>query len=78
MHKRQLMLLIFLFLSNAIFSQNTIETIDATVKQYVGKDLFSGVVLVTENGKPVYETAFGMLDREQNIPMKTDTKLKIG
>ncbi|MEZ4748227.1 MAG: serine hydrolase [Calditrichia bacterium] len=78
MHKRQLMLLIFLFLSNAIFSQNTIETIDATVKQYAEKDLFSGVVLVTENGKPVYETAFGMLDREQNIPMKTDTKLKIG
>lgn len=70
--------LYLLILSTVAFSQNTIETTDATVKQYAEKDLFSGVVLVTENGKPVYEKAFGMLDREQNIPMKTDTKLKIG
>ncbi len=70
--------LYLLILSTVAFSQNTIETIDATVKQYAEKDLFSGVVLVTENGKPVCEKAFGMLDREQNIPMKTDTKLKIG
>jgi D-alanyl-D-alanine carboxypeptidase len=39
---------------------------------------FSGAVLVAHDGKPVFAQAYGMADREHNIPNTLDTKFRIG
>ncbi|MBI3233157.1 MAG: beta-lactamase family protein [Bacteroidetes bacterium] len=40
--------------------------------------MFDGAVLVAENGKIIYKEAFGLANREWNIPNTTDTKFMIG
>ncbi|MDA8964845.1 serine hydrolase [bacterium] len=39
--------------------------------------LFSGAVLVVDDGKVIYKEAFGMANREWNIPNTTDTKFRL-
>lgn len=39
--------------------------------------LFSGAVLVADGGKVIYQEAFGMANREWNIPNTTDTKFRL-
>ena len=48
------------------------------VKQYTDLDIFSGVVLIAEKGKPVYQKAFGLADREKNNPNTINTYFDIG
>lgn len=45
---------------------------------YYNSGLFNGVVLVAEKGHIIYNEAFGLADREWDIPMSIDTKFKIG
>tara|TARA_R110002051_G_scaffold181774_1_gene251261 strand:+ start:29419 stop:30858 length:1440 start_codon:yes stop_codon:yes gene_type:complete len=52
--------------------------VDALVKQYQDLEIFSGIVLVAEKGKPIYHKAFGLADREQNRPNKLTTLFDIG
>ncbi len=52
--------------------------IDQLVKAYQDLDIFSGVVLVAQEGKPVYHKAFGLANREKNIPNTLQTKFDIG
>ncbi len=52
--------------------------IDQLVKAYQDLDVFSGVVLVAQNGVPVYHKAFGLANREANIPNTLQTKFDIG
>ena len=40
--------------------------------------MFDGSVLVAEDGKIIYKAAFGMANREWNIPNTTETKFMIG
>ena len=63
------MKIIFLFLllvANNLFSQQ--EKLDSLFESQ--KD-FSGVILVAENGKPVYQKAFGYREFENQIPLQT-------
>ncbi len=39
---------------------------------------FSGVVLVAKYDAPVFERAYGLADRERNIPNTVDTRFRIG
>lgn len=39
--------------------------------------LFSGAVLIAENGKAIYSGGFGMANREWNAPNTTDTKFRL-
>lgn len=39
--------------------------------------LFSGAVLVADKGEVIYKAAFGMANREWNIPNTTDTKFRL-
>ncbi len=41
-------------------------------------DRFSGAVLITRNGKQVFAGAYGLADREKQIPNKLDTRFRIG
>ncbi len=86
------MLLIFMLLINGCYAQSTInkqnlskadrerigrET-DALVKAYTDLDIFSGVVLIAQDGKPFYHKAFGLANRETKTPNTTNTRFDIG
>jgi len=45
---------------------------------YHNYNMFDGAVLLAENGKILYEGAFGLANREWNIANSTDTKFMIG
>jgi D-alanyl-D-alanine carboxypeptidase len=46
--------------------------------QRAAEDRFAGAVLLAKNGKPVFEQAHGMADREKKIPNRSDTKFLLG
>jgi CubicO group peptidase (beta-lactamase class C family) len=52
--------------------------VDALVQKYRDIDIFSGVVLIAKDGEPVYHKAFGMADRQHNVPNTLDTRFDIG
>ncbi len=52
--------------------------VDALVKQYMDLDIFTGVVLVAEQGHPVYHKAFGLANRELGIRNTLNTRFDIG
>lgn len=52
--------------------------IDDLVKQYLDLDIFSGTVLVAQDGKIIYNKAFGLANRKENIPNTLQTKFDIG
>ena len=60
-------------------NQSDIESkIDQQIKKYEDLKIFSGVVLLAEEGKPIYHKAFGMADREKKIANTTNTLFDIG
>jgi len=70
--------IILLFSTQLSFAQSKKEKMDEIMKTYHDYNMFDGSVLVAENGRIVYEAAFGMANREWNIPNTTDTKFMIG
>lgn len=55
-----------------------VRELDAYLQTNTEKDLFSGVVLVAREGKPVFKKAYGMADRERNISNQVNTRFCIG
>ncbi len=51
---------------------------DAELARLAAEDEFSGVVLVARDGKPVYEKACGLANRDFGAPNRADTKFNIG
>ncbi|MEP7255911.1 MAG: serine hydrolase [Ferruginibacter sp.] len=74
--------LFFFFLltltTGSISAQTKKDKLDEIMKTYHGYNMFDGAVLVAENGKVIYKNAFGLANREWNIPNATDTKFMIG
>jgi CubicO group peptidase (beta-lactamase class C family) len=54
------------------------QELDAYLQTNTEKDLFSGVVLVAREGKPIFKKAYGMADRERNIFNQVNTIFCIG
>ena len=52
--------------------------IDEGIAGLAANDRLSGVVLIAWQGKPFLERAYGMADRDQNIPNQTDAKFNLG
>lgn len=52
--------------------------IDSYVSQRLAEDAFSGAFLVAREGKPVYQRAAGVANRETGVPIAMDTKITIG
>src|SRR5579862_732238 len=48
------------------------------VEHEVALDHFAGTVLIAKGGKPVFEQAYGLADREHNVPNKLNTTFRIG
>jgi CubicO group peptidase (beta-lactamase class C family) len=51
---------------------------EALIQPLVKADQFSGTVLVARNGVPVFRRAFGLANREWNIPNVPETKFRVG
>ena len=61
-------------------SQSQPNTIKERVDNYFAENpgKFSGAIEIQENGKTVYQNAFGFADKENNIPATMETKFVIG
>jgi CubicO group peptidase (beta-lactamase class C family) len=55
-----------------------VRELDVYLETNTEKDIFSGVVLFAREGKPIFKKAYGMADREGNIPNQLNTKFCIG
>jgi D-alanyl-D-alanine carboxypeptidase len=51
---------------------------DALMAEFVRPDEFSGVVLIAKDGKPVFRKAYGLANREWNVPNVATGKFRIG
>ena len=55
-----------------------VEQLRGHVDEMAAQDEFAGVVLVAERGTPLFAAAYGMADRERNVPNNLETKFRIG
>jgi len=81
---KKLLLLASLLLATAVaaadqtISAERLTRIDRLFQQYVDEARIGGAVaLVLQDGKPVYERAFGWSDKETGRKMTTDTIFRI-
>ncbi|MEX1381792.1 serine hydrolase [Lutibacter sp.] len=80
-----LAMLLIVTLSNAACSQTQVknnatskaEKINKLVGIYSDYEMFSGTILVADQGKIIYKNAFGMANMEWDIPNKVTTKFQI-
>ncbi|MEO6536993.1 MAG: serine hydrolase [Ferruginibacter sp.] len=77
-NKKFIILLIYLSIVQVGFTQDKKIQLAEIMKAYHNYNMFDGAVLVAENGKVIYKDAFGLANREWNIPNRTDTKFMIG
>ncbi len=75
--KISLLFLCILF-GQILLAQSKKEKLLEIMKTYHKYNMFDGSVLVAENGKIIYKDAFGLANREWNIPNTSDTKFMIG
>ncbi len=79
-HNTSLTLLInfvLLFYSSDSLAQTKAEIFDQIFSKYHEYENFQGVVLVAEAGEVLYREAFGLANREWNIPNQVDAKFNI-
>jgi CubicO group peptidase (beta-lactamase class C family) len=75
--KNRLILIFILFQFFHVYGQNKAEKIDRLITAYYQNGVFNGVVLVSQKNKIIYKKAFGIADREWDIPVTIDSKFKI-
>jgi CubicO group peptidase (beta-lactamase class C family) len=46
--------------------------------QFVSSRDFSGVVLVARDGHALFQKAYGLANREHDVPNKLETKFRVG
>ncbi len=78
MKRSSIFVYLFFLLSTTAIAQSKEEKLDEIMKAYHNYNMFDGAVLVAENGRVIYKAAFGLANREWNIPNATDTKFMIG
>ncbi len=79
MHYKKIFFLLFsLSITQIVFAQNKAAKLSALMSAYHNYNMFDGAVLVAEKGEIIYKDAFGLANREWNIPNRTDTKYMIG
>src|SRR5579863_9987933 len=54
------------------------KRIDSFMNALNNRGQFTGAILIADHGKLIYKKAFGMADRQNNIPFTPDTKEYIG
>lgn len=72
-------ILLSLWLSAALLSaEDFTAKAGAYVDSWVRDGQFSGIVLVSKDGKPLLRKGWGMANREWNIPNAPDTRFRLG
>jgi CubicO group peptidase (beta-lactamase class C family) len=51
--------------------------VEALLKRLSEADVFSGVVLIAENGRPIFQQAYGYADREKRVPNTMNTRFRL-
>ncbi|RYY86157.1 MAG: tetratricopeptide repeat protein [Chitinophagaceae bacterium] len=72
------LLLLGLVASVSSHAQNSRNELARLMKTYHDYHMFDGAVLVARNDSIIYQDAFGLANREWDIPNRTDTKFMIG
>nr|WKN37182.1 serine hydrolase [Tunicatimonas sp. TK19036] len=70
-------LFILLLGNHTSFGQKIEEQIDQVFQEFANQDDFQGAVLVASQGNILYQQAFGLANREWNIPNTVDTKFNL-
>lgn len=65
------------FLQTAFAQADKAEKIDKFITPFATANQFSGVVLASENGKVIYEKAFGLANADYKIPNQLNTRIGI-
>lgn len=52
--------------------------LDSFMKKLVDADVFSGAVLLAKDGEVLFKGAYGMANKDFNVPNKVDTKFNLG
>ena len=65
-------------LSDSSPQADKLVAINQLIQQYLDLDIFSGVVLLADHGKPFLLEAYGLADRESETPITTNTLFDIG
>ena len=78
MKKEILLILAILSFSRIANAQEIDKKIDALIEKAVQLNRFNGSVLVSKNGKIIYEKAFGYQNAEKNILNTSNTVYQIG
>lgn len=55
-----------------------IAELEAHVKKLAEADVFSGSVLIAKDGEVLYKGAFGLANKDFNVPNRVDTKFNLG
>jgi len=69
--------LFLLFSQTALAQSAKAKKIDELITPFVTAQQFSGVVLASENGKVIYEKAFGLANADYKIPNRLNTRIGI-
>jgi CubicO group peptidase (beta-lactamase class C family) len=82
MSKLKYLVLALCLVLSAIFQESFAQSpkaakIDDFITPFVKANQFSGVVLASENGKVIYEKAFGMANADYKIPNQPNTRIGI-
>ncbi|HJQ26933.1 MAG TPA: serine hydrolase domain-containing protein [Blastocatellia bacterium] len=54
------------------------QEMNALMKKLAEADVFSGAVLLAKDGVPVFKGAYGMANKDFNVPNRIDTKFNLG
>ncbi len=54
------------------------KDLEAKLETLAKKGEFSGTALIAKDGKPIWQKAFGLQDREKKIPVNLETRFRIG
>ena len=53
------------------------QEIDAFIKGLTAEDKFSGAVLVAKDGKAIFKSAYGLANKEFNVPNQVSTRFNV-
>src|SRR5687768_923191 len=69
--------ILLLFEQTGLAQSSKSQKIDALMKPFAQANQFSGAVLAAEEGKIIYEKAFGLANAEHKIPNHLNTRIGI-
>ncbi|MGB5024690.1 MAG: serine hydrolase [Saprospiraceae bacterium] len=76
--KKSTLLILSLITVQVLIAQSKKEKLAEVMNAYHDFNMFDGAVLVAENDEIIYKDAFGLANREWDIPNSIDTKFMIG